>query len=105
VARQQGRLRQKKSFTSFAKSAARQSPTVRASLPVFPTPVGMVRSRCTAAGLRRGFPHARGDGPLWETAQGRITWFSPPRGDGPMGVERVENESQLQGLWRKVLID
>ena len=31
---------------------------------VFPTPVGMVRSSLGVADVRRGFPHARGDGPL-----------------------------------------
>ncbi len=31
---------------------------------VFPTPVGMVRGHCCTVGIRGGFPHARGDGPL-----------------------------------------
>ena len=46
-------------------------------LRVFPTPVGMVLSMGSGAGITLSFPHARGDGPAIEFGAESIKMFSP----------------------------
>ena len=44
---------------------------------VFPTPVGMVRTRGSPCRRRGSFPHARGDGPVPPAKRGSLREFSP----------------------------
>ncbi len=44
---------------------------------VFPTPVGMVRVGFAETASSFGFPHARGDGPIWTAARAQRIMFSP----------------------------
>ena len=46
-------------------------------MPVFPTPVGMVRKREPSARLGMRFPHARGDGPHSACGTPPVSAFSP----------------------------
>ena len=60
------------------------------SLIVFPTPVGMARDYTFDPTYGKGFPHARGDGPLGGAQSANNLKFSPRPWGWPAGSASID---------------